>query len=325
MEEIIKISNNRLSLTITNYGGRVMSWEVDGVDIVLGFETIEEYKSANEPYHSALIGRYANRVANARFKLKEKTYELDQNHGQHILHGGSSAFHNSMWTIISKSDTHVELEFISADGDQGFPGELKSIARYEIDDNALKLEIKSTTTKSTPVSITHHPYFNLSGLNSKDLEQHEFLIHSDQVLSTNKEGIPDGNKLGVGYTGFDFTKWKKLSKAMQESHSQIELLGGIDHTYIMDVDSKLRLQAEAKSIDSNVHMQVYSNQPGVQFYTANHFDGNEKGKQGRTHAHRSAFCFEPQRWPDSPNHDNFPNSMLHPNEEFTFSMEYRFL
>ncbi len=327
MEEILTISNDRLTISITNYGGRIMQWLVDGVDIVLGFDTVDEYKTANEPYHGALIGRYANRIANAQYSSDGVSYPLDQNHGKHILHGGKEAFHNTVWKVISKSSIHVELQNISPDGDQGFPGELTTIARYEIvAEDTLALSMTATSTKPTVLSLTHHPYFNLSGLTSYDLSEHLFQIHSNQILSTDVEGIPSGDIVDVGFTGFDFTRWKSLAKAMKESHSQINLLGGIDHTYITENQTDhLQLQAEAKSSNSKVHMQVYSNQPGLQFYTANHFDGKEKGKTGRSHMFRGAFCFEPQHWPDSPNQGQFPSTILKSNEKYVFNMKYKFL
>lgn len=325
MEEIITIANDRLKVTITNYGGRVMQWLIDGVDIVFGFDTIDEYKTANEPYHSAIIGRYANRIANAKFAYDGLSYQLDQNHGRHILHGGKRAFHNATWEVLSKSDTHVELQHISPDGDQGFPGELTTIARYELTKDALILNVNSTTTKATPISITHHPYFNLSGLAVNNLSHHVFKIYSDRILETDQEGIPSGEQINVGKSGFDFTQWKSLNIALTESHAQMQLLGGIDHTYITESKSKqIQLQAEAKSKDSQVHMQVFSNQPGLQFYTANHFDGSVKGKNDRSHQQRGAFCFEPQMWPDSPNQKNFPPTILLPNEISSFITEYKF-
>lgn len=326
MKEVLSISNDRQRIDITNFGGRVMQWIVDGVDIVLGFHSVEEYQVAKEPYHSALIGRYSNRIANAHYNYQRKSYPLNKNHGDHILHGGSSAFHNVFWNIISKSNTHVEMQHISPDGDQGFPGELITTARYQLENqDTLRLTVEATTSKATPISITHHPYFNLSGLQSSDLGSHLFKIYSNEILSTNGDGIPTGNKVGVGYTGFDFTEWRSLSDALKESHSQIDLIGGIDHTYISNVKAKsLQLQAEAKSIESEVHMQVFSNQPGLQFYTANHFDGKEKGKAERPHVFRGAFCFEPQQWPDSPNQTSFPSVILRPNEIFEFVTEYKF-
>ena len=325
MEEIITLSNNRLRLDITNYGGRVMKWLVDGVDIVLGFDTIDEYKSAKEPYHSALIGRYANRIANASYEYHGVVNVLNQNHDKHILHGGNTAFHNSRWDIVSKSDNYIELRFVSQDGDQGFPGRLTTTARYELGADSVRLSMTATATKSTPVSVTHHPYFNLSGLNSSTLDQHLFQINSNHILVTDAEGIPSGERMAVGGSGFDFTQWKSLKQGMIESHAQIDQLGGIDHTYINDCQvDDLKLQAEAKAIDSKVHMQIYSNQPGMQFYTANHFDGSDRGKNNRYHLHRGAFCFEPQMWPDSPNQATFPLTILTPNDVFSFSTEYKF-
>jgi len=324
MQETITISNERLSIAITNYGGRVMRWIVDGVDIIMGFDEVDQYKTASEPYHGAIIGRYANRIANAKFTLNNKEYYLNQNHGKHLLHGGDQAFHNTIWTILSRSKSHVEMQLISPDGDQGFPGELTATARYELQEDGLSLSIKATTTAATPINMTHHPYFNLSGLPSSDLEQHQFMIHSNKILPTTHDGIPTGDLLSVSDTGFDFEQWKSLKQAWKVSHPQIETIGGIDHTYIMPDQSEVSLQAEAKASDTNVHMQVHSNQPGVQFYTANHFEGKEKGKIGRSHVFRGAFCFEPQRWPDSPNQQTFPNTILQSDEEYSLILYYKF-
>lgn len=325
MEEIITISNDRLKVDITNFGGRVMRWLVDEVDIVLGFDSIKEYKSANEPYHGAIIGRYANRIANAKYTYEGVTYLLDVNHGNHILHGGKQAFHNATWEVLDKSNTHVKLRHISPDGDQGFPGILTTIAKYELQGGSLYLTISATTTKATPISITHHPYFNLSGLDSNDLSHHLFQIHADQILSTNSDGIPMGDRIDVEFTGFDFANWKSLNQGIQESHPQMDLLSGIDHTYITISNAEsVQLLAEAKASDTGVHMQVFSNQPGTQFYTANHFNGSDKGKGNRIHHYRGAFCFEPQMWPDSPNQKTFPNTILLPNETFLMTAEYKF-
>lgn len=325
MEGVFAIFNERFKLDITNYGGRVMRWKVDGIDIVFGFDSIDEYKKASEPYHSALIGRYANRIANAKYFSNGNPCQLNNNLGTHMLHGGSNAFHNVIWTVLSRSQTHLELQYISKDGDQGFPGELITIAKYSIVDDGVLLEINASTSKPTPVSLTHHPYFNLSGLSSNNLKQHRFKIHSNSILPTDQEGIPLGYELNIKDTAFDFRNWKTLQRSFQEKHDQIELLGGVDHSYTFDtLRDDLVLQAEAKSDESNIHMQVYSNQPAIQFYTANHFAGKDQGKDHRIHAYRGAFCFEPQQWPDSPNRSNFPSTMLDPNEEFTFAMKYSF-
>lgn len=324
MEEIFTIFNERIKLDITNYGGRVMRWIVDSTDIVFGFDTVEKYKLANEPYHSALIGRYSNRIANARYSHDDNSYRLNNNLGAHILHGGDSAFHNVIWTVISKSDSHIELQYISKDGDQGFPGQLITTATYTLVDDEVLLVMKAKTTKSTPVSFTHHPYFNLSGLGRNSLENHNFKIHSNTILTTDQNGIPSGEKLEISGTAFDFVNWRSLSHSMKEGHPQIDLLGGIDHSYIFDSNHNLQLQAEAQSKDSKIHMMIFSNQPAIQFYTANHFNSSDQGKNSRLHAHRGAFCFEPQQWPDSPNHDNFPNTILDPSKEFLFSMKYKF-
>ncbi len=325
MAKVFTIFNDRIELEITNYGGRVMRWKVDGVDIVFGFNTIAEYKVAKEPYHSALIGRYANRIANAKFSINTNSYQLRPNLNAHILHGGPSAFHNVFWTVLNSSETHLELQYISPDGDQGFPGELITVAKYTLNGDELLLEMTAKSTKPTPVSFTHHPYFNLSGLDSQDLSKHTFKIHSESILPTNAEGIPLGSKLNIAQTAFDFQNWKLLYQEGEKPHDQIDLLGGIDHSYVFDeFSSDMIIQAEAKSEVSNIHMKVFSNQPALQFYTANHFDGSEVGKADRQHRYRGAFCFEPQGYPDSPNHLNFPSCILDPKEQFSFKMKYKF-
>lgn len=325
MAEIFTIFNDRIELAITNYGGRVMQWKVDGVDIILGFDTVEEYKIASEPYHSALIGRYANRIANGNFQIEDRSFQLNKNLGAHILHGGTTAFHNVDWTLISNSQTHLELKNVSLDGDQGFPGELTTIARYELVNDELWLTMQAKTTKPTPLSLTHHPYFNLSGLSIDSLAHHSFKIHSNTILPTDKNGIPSGETMNISGSSFDFQSWKSLEQSIKEDHSQLQLLRGIDHSYIFGRDTiDFQLQAEAKCQASGVHMQVYSNQPALQLYTANHFRSKDIGKRGRKHAFRGAFCFEPQQWPDSPNHLDFPNTILEPNQEFSFKMKYKF-
>lgn len=319
------LRSEKLEITISRYGGRITHWLVDGVDIILGFDDIESYKTAKEPYHGALIGRYSNRISQSQFAIDDKIYNLKSNLGNHVLHGGPKAFHNQEWDLASSNDKNVTLYLHSPDGDMGFPGDLYTKASYTIEENTLILKMSATSSAPTFCNFTYHPYFNLGGLSSTDLYDHQFRIQSNHILETDKEGIPSGNAIDISGSGFDFTDWQNLQRQINKSHPQMDLLGGIDHNYLINANSIDEVIAEARCQSTGIHMQLSTDQPGLQMYTANHFDGSEFGKSNRQHNHQGAFCFEPQHYPDSPHHKHFPSTLLLPNQEFLFTVKYSFL
>lgn len=325
------ISNNHISCYITNYGARVVSLVVNDknfnpIDIVLGFDSFDAYLNADEQYHGATVGRYANRIAKGRFTINEKEYKLAINCPPSSLHGGHTAMHNQVWSVIKHESNQITLEHVSPHMQEGFPGELTTQVTYELKGSDIVITYMAKSTKDTIINLTHHSYFNLNGEGNGSVLRHLLKINSEYYTPVNQDTIPTGKLNLVNGTPFDFTSKKEIGVDLTAEDEQLSIGFGYDHNFVLNNYEKGRLGFAAKvSGDlSGIDMEVWTTEPGVQFYSANHLNGKDKGKSGQSYTKRSAFCLETQHFPDSPNQSQFPSTSLLAGELFHSETEYRF-
>nr|WP_255695702.1 aldose epimerase family protein [Rhodohalobacter sp. 614A] len=321
-----------MKVGITNYGGRIVSWlapdkngEYD--DIVLGFDSIDGYLNANEVYFGALIGRYGNRIQKGQFSLNGETYSLATNNGQNHLHGGPGGFHNVVWDASQLDDQHLVLTYFSEDGEEGYPGNLSVKVKYTLTpQNELKIDYTATTDSPTPINLTNHAFFNLGGAASGTINEHELTIYGSKYTPVDSTLIPTGEMTAVEGTPFDFTSSKAIGEDLSADNTQLEYGQGYDHNFILDKEQPGKLTQAAKVTDpaSGRTMEVFTTEPGIQFYGGNFLDGSDTGKEGQPYTHRTAFCLETQHFPDSPNHPDFPSTVLNPGEIYHSLSIYKF-
>lgn len=320
-----------MQVAITNYGGRIVSWLApdkngDFDDIVLGFDSIEGYLNANEVYFGALIGRYGNRIDGGEFSLNGQNFELATNNGPNHLHGGPGGFHNVVWDAEQLDGQHLVLTYFSEDGEEGYPGNLKVKVHYILtDNNELKIDYTATTDKATPVNLTNHAFFNLGGAASGSINNHELMIDADQYTPVDSTLIPTGEIASVEGTPFDFTTPKPIGKDLGKEDKQLAYGKGYDHNFVLSNSSNGKLDRAAKVVDpeSGRVMEIFTTEPGIQFYGGNFLNGSDTGKEGEPYKHRTAFCLEPQHFPDSPNQENFPSTILEPDSVYHSFSLYR--
>jgi aldose 1-epimerase len=318
---------------ICTYGGIVVSLTAPDRtgkfgDIVLGYDNLDGYRT-NSPYFGALIGRYGNRIGGAKFTLEGKTYTLAANNGPNTLHGGLKGFDKVVWTakpLAGSSGPALQLTYVSKDGEEGFPGTLSVTAVYTLaDQNELRLNFTATTDKPTVCNLTHHSYFNLRGQGDGDILGHEVYINSDKTTPVNKELITTGEYAPVEGTPFDFRKPTAIGARINDPDSQLQFGPGYDHNWVINKPmGQLGLQARVHEPTSGRVMEVWSDEPGLQFYAGNFLDGTIKGKGGKVYQRRTGFCMEPQHYPDSPNKPMFPTTELKPGETFKNTIIYKF-
>lgn len=326
--ELYTLKNARgAEARIMNYGGVVVSLKVpdrQGTmgDIVAGFDKYDDYLKP-PPYFGAIIGRYGNRIGNARFRLDGVEYVLAKNDGPNQLHGGTRGFDKRLWQASLLSPQSLELKYLSKDGEEGYPGNLTATVRYTLTDaNELKIEYSAVTDKDTVVNLTNHSYFNLAG--EGDILNHEVWINADRFTPVDRGLIPTGELKSVAGTPFDFRKATAIGARIGEKDQQLTFAGGYDHNWVLNrTGSGLELAARVVEPKSGRVMEVLTTEPGLQFYTGNFLDGTLKGK-GRTYTRRSAFCMETQHFPDSPNKPAFPSTVLKPGSTYQSTTVYRF-
>ena len=338
--EIYTLRNSKgAEARIMTYGGIVEKLTMPDrngnfADVVLGFDNLEGYDNTNYlnacPYFGALIGRYGNRIGGGKFTLDGQTYTLPQNDHGNTLHGGIKGFDKVVWTPV-KADVgpdgpRLELSYLSKDGEEGFPGDLNVTATYTLtDDNALKLVFTATTDKPTVVNLTHHSYFNLSGQGNGDILGDLVYINSDKITAVDSHLIPTGEYLDVAGTPFDFRTPTAIGARINDPNQILQYGPGYDDNWVINnPPGKLGLQARVTDPNSGRVMEVWSDQPGLQFYTGNFLDGTLIGKDGKVYTRRSAFTMEPQDYPDAPNHPDFPSSELKPGQTYHNTIEYKF-
>jgi aldose 1-epimerase len=318
------------SVSITNFGGRVVSLMVPNkdnklTDVVLGYDSIGAYQKEGEPFFGALIGRYGNRIGKGKFTLEGKTYQLQLNDGVNTLHGGKDGFFGKVWDA-KQDGQKLELNYVAQDGEAGYPGKLQVKVVYTwTDENALRIDYTATTDKTTVVNLTNHAYFNLSGEGSASILDHELMIAADAITPVDQTLIPTGVLQPVKGTPFDFTVAKAIGKDIEAKDEQLIFGKGYDHNFALNTVGKDKAVASVKSPISGITMEVYTAEPGLQFYSGNFMTGKDKdGKGGKSYPHRSAFCLETQHFPDAPNHANFASTVLKPGATYTTSTTYKF-
>lgn len=314
---------------ITNYGGKVVNlWvpDKDGVyeDIVLGYENLDDYLKSGEKYFGALIGRYGNRIAKGKFTIGDKQYVLATNNGENHLHGGNIGFNDVVWEAKQISKTELELSYLSVDGEEGYPGNLKIKVTYLLtEDNSLNISYSATTDKATPVNLTHHSFFNLHGAGKGSINDHLLQINASNFTPVDEGLIPTGEISPVKNTPFDFTTATTIGSRINQENEQLLFGLGYDHNFVLD-GTGLRMVAKVVEPKSGRVMEVISDEPGLQFYGGNFLDGSEIGKGNRSYKHREAFCLETQHFPDSPNQLHFPSTILNPGETYSSTCIYKF-
>ena len=317
---------------ITNYGGIVVSLKApdrNGVqaDVVLGFDSLAGYLANPSPFFGALVGRYANRIAHARFRLDGAEYKLEKNDGDNTLHSGLHGYDKAVWTPHKLPGGGLELTLLSKDGDGGFPGNLKVTVVYHLTDaNELKIDYSATTDKDTVINLTNHSYFNLKGAGNGDILGHQIAINADRFTPVDASLIPTGELRPVDGTPFDLRKKTSLIGAhIDDNDEQIKLGHGYDHNFVLSkAGNELSGAARVEDPSSGRVLEVYTTQPGVQFYTGNFLDGTITGKGGKVYQRRYGFCLETQHFPDSPNQPKFPSTVLKPGQTFRSTTVYRF-
>jgi len=316
---------------IATYGGTVVSLTAPDregrmADVVQGFEKLEDCVEKS-PYFGCLIGRYGNRIAGGRFVLEGQTYSLACNDGDNHLHGGERGFDKVIWdaeAMDTDAGPALELKYLSKDGEEGYPGNLVVTGRYTLtEDNGLRLDLTAKTDKTTVVNLTHHSYFNLAC--KGDILNHEVMIDADRFTPVDSGLIPTGELRAVEGTPFDFRKPTAIGARITLDEEQLKLGGGYDHNWVLNKHpGELSLAARVHEPETGRVMEVLTTEPAMQFYTGNFLDGTLVGKGGQVYRRRSAFCMEPQHYPDSPNQESFPSVMLRPGEEYRTTMIYRF-
>jgi len=330
-------NSSGMSVQITNYGAtilRILAPDRSGrtADVVLGFNTLAEYEK-DSPYFGATVGRFANRIANGQFTLDGRTYNLAKNNSPGgipcSLHGGKRGFDKVVWDAERTTVDGVPalvLNYVSKDGEEGYPGSLKVTVTYSVtDDNALRIDYAATTDKATPLNLTNHTYFNLLGEGNGDVLGHRVMINADYYTPTNKGLIPTGEVAAVKGTPFDFTEAHVIGERINADSEQIQAAGGYDHNWVLNSkDGKLAHAATVSEPTTGRILDVWTTEPGLQFYTGNFLDGKLVGKSGKIYPYRGALTLETQHFPDSPNQPGFPSTILRPGQTYRATTVYRF-
>lgn len=328
-----------MELCICNYGATIVALKYPDktgniADIVLGFNELERYRddayAASNPFMGGVVGRFANRIGGASYTLDSNTHRLEKNNGQNCLHSGSHGFDKVVWDstpAIVDNNQSIVLTYISPDGEGGFGGTLTTTVIYSLSDNdEVRISYKATTDKPTVVNLTNHAYFNLSGEGTQSVLDTIVTINADYFTPTDFLQIPTGELASVGGTPFDFRSPKAVSTGIHDIHDQLILGNGYDHNWVLNKEEsgKLSLAATAFDPSSGRFMEVYTTEPGIQFYTGNNLKEILIGKSGKPYCARSGFCFETQHFPDAPNKPQFPSTVVRPGETFLSSTIYKF-
>ncbi len=316
---------------VTNWGGRLVSVMVPDrngklTDVVLGYDNIAQYVAFPDNNYGGLIGRYGNRIANAKFTLDGTEYQLPVNNNGHCLHGGPKGYHTVVWDANQVDDQTLELTYLSKDGEAGFPGNLNVKVTYRLtDDNAVDIRYEATTDKPTVVNLTNHSYFNLSGVPGSQIMDHQIMIDADSYNPVDSTLIPTGIEPVEG-TPMDLREPITISDHIDDDFTQLAYGGGYDHNWILNAKGDInKVAARVVSPTSGIVMEVYTNEPGVQFYAGNAMNkAGDKGKLGVVYPWRGALCLETQHYPDSPNQSAFPSVVLRPGETYTSECIYKF-
>ena len=326
-------SKNGMTMQVTNYGGHVVSlWVPDKNghfdDIVLGHNTLKEYIDyEGERFIGCVVGRYANRIANGQFYIDSIRYNIPQNNNGQSLHGGLKGLDQVIWDVDSVTPNKIYLSYTSPDGEEGYPGTLKLNMDYSLtDDNEFIIQYHATTDKPTVINLSHHGFFNLKGEGRGSINDHLLTIYADSITPVNNVLIPTGQLMAVEGTPFDFRKATAIGKRVDTDNEQLKNANGYDHNWVLDRKSAydIELAASVYEPSSGRYLEVFTDQPGLQFYGGNFFNGSGKGKYSPTIDYREALALETQKFPDSPNQPNFPSARLNPDETYRHPCIYKF-
>jgi aldose 1-epimerase len=326
-------NKNGMEVSIITYGGAVVSIKVPDRngkigDVVFGYDSVEGYIN-DKANLGVLVGRYANRIGHAQFSLDGKTYTLAKNNGENSLHGGVKGFGKVLWKareVPGKDGLALELSYLSKDGEEGFPGNLKVTVVYTLTDgNELRIAYSATTDKTTVVNLTNHSYFNLAGPGSGDILGTQLMIEADKFTPVDSGLIPTGELRDVTGTPFDFRKPTSIGARIEQNDEQIKLGGGYDHNFVVRRKAGDAMSLAARVVEPTTGrvLEVWTTEPGIQFYTGNFLDGVH-GKGGVSYTKRSALCLETQHYPDSPNQPKFPSVVLKPGGRYQTTTVYKF-
>lgn len=326
-------SSSGLTMQVTNLGARVVTlWVPDKngkyEDVVLGYETIDRYiNNKGERFLGPIVGRYANRIAKGQFELDGTTYKLPINNNGQTLHGGLKGLDMVVWNVDKVTDNEIQMSYVSPDGEEGFPGTMKINLTYVLTpENEFKITYAATTDKATVINLSHHGLFNLKGEGNGTITDHILTINASNTTPVDSVLIPLGEIAGVEGTPFDFRKATVIGERINAENEQLKNGAGYDHNWVIDrkTDKDVEFVASVYEPVSGRKMEVWSDQPGVQFYSGNFFDGAVTGKTGKPLKYREAFALETQHFPDSPNHPDFPTTRLNPGETYIQTCIYKF-
>lgn len=330
--KLYTLQNGKLTVTLTNYGARLVSIVVpdkDGhpTDVILGYDSAEEYKKNANNFYGAVVGRYGNRIGKASFNLDGKTFLLEKNDGENSLHGGTNGVYNKVWDVVRNTATSITLAYSSPDKEAGYPGNVNMEVTYSLkDDGGLNIDYEATTDKETILNLTNHAYFNLNGAGDATILDHQLQINANAITEVDGTLIPTGKSLPVAGTAFDFTKPQLIGAKIDDKNNQLEIGKGYDHNFELNKSAEFEKVASLYAPKTGIAMEIYTTEPGLQFYSGNFMtDQDPKGKNGHTYGFRAALCLETQHFPDAPNHANFASTVLSPGQTYSSKTEYRFL
>ena len=328
--KLYTLTNGEIVAAITNYGARVVSLHVPDandnlVDVVLGYKNLAAYQQSGDGFYGAIVGRYGNRIAKGQFELDGQQYQLELNDGPNTLHGGTNGFFGKIWEVKHVTDSSLELQYLSPDGDAGYPGKLEVTVVYTVTSaNGLEITYHATTDKATVVNLTNHAYFNLSGEGDSTILDHLLTIRADGYTPVDETLIPTGEITPVEGTPFDFRQPTAIGARIDTADTQLLLGKGYDHNFVLKKEPGLQLVATVESPKTGIVMDVLTEEPGLQFYSGNFMDNVQNAKGGKTYGHRAAFCLETQHFPDSPNKQEFPSTVLESGGEYKTKTVYQF-
>jgi aldose 1-epimerase len=321
---------NGVEAAITNFGGRLVSLLVPDksgkmTDVVEGFDSMDDYLKSTEHYYGATIGRFGNRIAKGKFTLDGKQYTLSANNGPNNLHGGKKGFHNVVWDAKQIDATTLQLTYLSKDMEEGFPGNLNVKLIYSLtDDNGLRMSYEATADKITLINLTNHAYFNLNGAGNGTILNHTMQIFADNYTPVDTTQIPTGKIESVKGTPFDFTSPETIGARIDMDNEQLKSGMGYDHNFVLNKHEANAPVAIVTGDKSGIELNVFTDEPGLQFYSGNFMQSKNNMKYGNKDDFRTAFATETQHFPDSPNQPNFPSTVLKPGQTYQTVSEYRF-
>lgn len=329
--KLYQLKNSFLEAIFTNYGGRLVSLIVPDkkstfTDVVVGLPSVNDYINSTEPYFGATIGRFGNRIANGKFSIDDKPYSLFTNNGPNTLHGGKVGFQYVVWDAVKTNDSTIVFKYFSKDGEEGFPGNMNVEVTYALRNHAIQMKYEAISDKKTVINLTNHAFFNLNGEGKGSILNHKLQIFSDDYTPVDSTLIPTGKIETVLNTPFDFRKLTAIGARINDENQQLLFGGGYDHNFVLNKTKGFGMYHAAKIMGdiSGIVMDIYTQEPGLQFYSGNFMKGKNTFKNGSKDEYRTAFALETQHFPDSPNQSNFPSTLYYPNQKYTTTSWYVF-